>query len=97
MAPPIPIGAEIKPEIKPSIILGAKPKFGLSLAVFSLIFKRYAPKKYTTIVKNNKSDLVFKVAAKSYLSKLLKLQKIHNFLLLWHQQIYVFYELIQIQ
>ena len=65
----MPIGADINPEIKPNTIFGVKLKFDLSLAVLSLIFKRYAPKKYTTIVKNNKRDSVFKFAAKIVPSK----------------------------
>ena len=52
------------------------PKFGLSFEVLSLIFKRYAPKKYTTTVKNNNRDLVSKFAAKIVPSKIPEITKI---------------------
>tara|TARA_B100001250_G_C19334899_1_gene586365 strand:- start:19 stop:354 length:336 start_codon:yes stop_codon:yes gene_type:complete len=44
IAPPIPIGAEIKPDTKPKTTLGINLKFIFILSVLSLIFKRYAPK-----------------------------------------------------
>ena len=68
-APPMPIGADIKPEIKPNIILGNKLNF-LLLTVCSFEFiSKYVAKKKTTMVKKITNDLDFIKAAKVVPSK----------------------------
>ena len=62
IAPVIPIGADIKPEMKPNVALGRNLNF---LFFFNSCFtsNKYPPKKYTTTAKNKTKDFVFYNAA----------------------------------
>ena len=62
IAPVIPIGADIKPEMKPNVALGRNLNF---LFFFNSCFtsNKYPPKKYTTTAKNKTKDFVFNNAA----------------------------------
>ena len=64
IAPVIPIGAEIEPDIKPKIALGKKLNLGLILFEFSCCKSKYAPNMKTTIEKKRIKYFVFKIAAK---------------------------------
>ena len=62
IAPVIPIGADIKPEMKPKVTFGRNLNF---LFFFNSCFtsNKYPPKKYTTTAKNKTKDFVFNNAA----------------------------------
>ena len=62
-APPIPIGAEMKPEINPNNILNCNLNLFLLVVCWLEFNNKYVPKKNTTIVKNTTNNFVLAIAA----------------------------------